>query len=389
MRELTRVVLVAIDGLGHDALAPDETPALWGLAGSGGGAPARGRASMPATTYPSFASLLTGADPEVHGVRTTARRAGAVPGWAGLEHAAVPTLVHVARAAGLPARAILGDHRLQAVLRLDDDGAWPPRGTVPPGVAVDGHGYPANDAVAPILLEVAAGRDWRLLFVHLNELDTIGHDLGPTSEAWSATLHATDDLVGRMVDVLRPAWRSTVVVVVSDHGMETRGPAAPLDPGSHPRTGPEVADWIADGSAAWVRPRGLAADCARALAGLPGVAEARTVAPDRVLALAAPGHLFAGPGLPAAGVHGSRSTAATVAIVGGGHPAARALAAVMPPAGPPADWWSPRLAGVLGIADAVGPTSRGDDGPTATVHGGTGEATRPIRAAVDLPPAHD
>src|ERR1035437_8852543 len=137
---------------------------------------------VPSTTYPGFTSLLTGAGQWKTGVRTTAQRSGAVPGWAGMDRTVLPTIVHAAREAGLTTAVVMGNQKLEKVLRLDDlDRVWPSGAVVPAGTEIDRHGYPTNAAVRPHLLEAAGDPAVDLLFAHLNETDTLGHDLGPSS----------------------------------------------------------------------------------------------------------------------------------------------------------------------------------------------------------------
>ena len=347
-----RVVLLAFDGFPLPAFREASTPTLWRLAHQGGFSPEGGRTGLPSTTYPSFATLLTGAGPNTTGVRTTAQRPGAVPGWAGTTRTAVPTILHAARAAGLRAAAVMGDHRLQHVLRLDDlDAAWPPRAIVPDGTEVDAHGYPTNAAVRPHALEAAADHDLDLLFIHLNETDTLGHDLGPGAPATLQCVRAADEIAAEIVDALAPDWERTLIAVVSDHDMGRRLPYPAIDPLASRDCAGFVDDWIADGCAAWLRlTAGVDAHMAISrLTALEGVEGWRWRGPDVLLLLAAPGRVFSAPSIPLWGIHGSTATDRTLAIVSGGHPAVADVAAAIAGRPPRLRDWAPTLAGLLEI----------------------------------------
>lgn len=344
-----RVLLLALDGFPYQALSAEQTPVLDALASSGGRAPRGGLADLPATTYPGFASLLTGCRPERHGVRTTNHRFGIVPGWAGRRSVAVPTLVDTAEAAGLGTAAVLGDHHLHRVLRLGSRTRWPRDGRVPWGTARDAHGYPTNAAVRQPLLRVADEPGWRFLFAHLNEVDTVGHVLGPGHPQTIAAYRATDVLVGELLEVLRPGWSRTLVIVVSDHGMEAAERAPGIDPAADPLAAGIVDGWIADGGAAWVRIRhDVEPEAAGArLAAIDGVEGWAYAGDRRMLLTARPGRRFGH--APQGGVHGGPNSQGTVAIVGGGHPAAASIGAAIVARPPGLADWAPTIALVLGI----------------------------------------
>jgi hypothetical protein len=325
---------------------------LWGLAQEGGFAPEGGRSGLPSTTFPAFTCLLTGMSQRLTGVRTTAQRPGAVPGWAGRDRTIATTIVHAARDAGLRSAVVMGDHKLQRVLRFDElDRAWPPAGIVPERIELDAHGYPTNAAIRPFSLETAGDRDLDLLFVQFNETDTLGHDLGPTEASTLDCVRAADAIVGEVVEALAPEWDRTVIAVVSDHDMMRRLPFPAIDPTVPRDCAGLVDDWIADGCAAWLRlTSGVDAHMAiNRLAALEGVENWRWREPDTLLLLAAPGRVFASPSMPISGIHGSLSTARTLAIVGGGHPAVANLAACIADRSPRLTDWAPTLAGILNV----------------------------------------
>jgi arylsulfatase A-like enzyme len=404
-----RVLLLALDGFPHGAVTAERTPVLHALAAAGGRAPGGGVAALPATTYPGFASLLTGCEPARHRVRTTSHRPGAVPGWAGRRRVAVPTLAATAAAAGLEVAAVLGDHHLHRVLRLGSLTRWPAGGHIPRGTALDAHGYPTNAAVLEPLLEVAAEPGWRLLFAHLNEVDTLGHDLGPEDPATVSAQRATDMVVGEVLEALRAGragragWSRTLVVVVSDHGMEATiaRPRIRLDPTDR-RLAPWIEDAIGDGGAAWARVRpGLDPAAAGARLGeLDGVEGWSVEGTRRLLLTAQTGRSFGR--REGGGVHGGPGTAATIAIVGGGHPAVPQLARAIAGRPPRLADWAPTIASILGIAlpgsdgvdllrvDEAGTIERhpADGAPRDGAHGvrGAGSPGRgSLRAGLRLP----
>jgi hypothetical protein len=347
-----RVILLAFDGFPLHGFGEATTPNLWQLGQAGGFSPGGGMAGLPSTTYPSFATLLTGASQSRTGIRTTAQKPGVVPGWAGGNRSRVPTLVHAALAAGLSATVVMGDQKLQQVLLLDTvEGAWPPAAMVPEGTELDSHGYPTNAATRPHALAAAADGDLDFVFIHLNETDTLGHDLGPNAAETMECVRAADRIVGEIVDALAPDWDRTVIAVASDHDMVRRLPYPTIDPTASVECAGLVDDWIADGCAAWLRlTAGVDAHMAISrLAALDGVESWRWREPNVLLLLAAPGRTFAAPWIPVSGIHGSTATDRTLAIVGGGHPAVAEIGASIAERPPRLRDWAPTLAGVLNI----------------------------------------
>jgi len=346
-----RVVLLAFDGFPLKTFDARLTPNLWRLAQSGGFSAEGGRSGLPSTTYPGFVSLLTGCSRTVSGVRTTSRKRDAVPGWAGSDTSLVPTVLHEAAAAGLKTATILGDHKLVGVAGLDGlPNLWPEHGDLPADIRLDAHGYPVNAEVLPHAIEALSDPDTLLTFIHLNETDTLGHDLGPNAPETIECVREADRGVGRLVDALELDWHRTIVMVASDHDMEARTNDDPIDLAPAVQIG-AICDWIADGSAAFARLAiGVEHDAAIAtIRRIGGVAGWRCYDPDILMLVAEPGRVFAGQKVYAGGTHGNRTTARTLAIVGGGHPLASVIGQSVAAIPPRLRDWAPTIAAILGI----------------------------------------
>jgi len=322
---------------------------MWDLAQRGGRASSGGTTDLPSSTDPGFCSLLTGCRPSTHGVRTTSWRYGRLPAWAGLERPRTPTIFDACRAVGMRTAAIVADDR-GLLCTESADRRWPPGGTIPPGTPLDAHGYPANRAVRPQLLQALGEEANDFVFGHLNESDTVGHDNGPESEAARACYRATDQLVGELLDALADRWAETVVAVVSDHDMQSRNTSDPIDPLANNTQGWWDA-FIPDGGAALVHlvPGVDPREAGLALERIDGV-ETCVLSNDSLAIVGAqPGRIFAAPMYPAGGFHGAPLTARTVALVGGGHPAVARIAHAMTVRRPHLTDWAPTIAALLGI----------------------------------------
>ena len=346
---MTRVVLLGLDGFPHRAIRADLTPRMWDLAQRGGRAPAGGTTDLPSSTDPGFCSLLTGCKPATHGVRTTSWRYARLPGWVGVETPRVPAIFDACRAAGVRTAAMVADDR--ALLCTGSaDRRWPPGGVIPHGIPLDAHGYPMNAAVHPHLMNAITDDSLGLVFGHLNEADTIGHDQGPESEAAQACYRETDRLVGELLDALVGRWADTIVVIVSDHDMQSRTALAPIDPMTSEADGRWDA-YVPDGGAALVHllPGVDPQRAADALLRIDGVETCEIANDSLAIVGAKPGRIFAAPRYSAGGFHGAPVTARTVALVGGGHEAVKPIADAIQRTRPHLADWAPTLAPLLGI----------------------------------------
>ena len=77
----------------------------------------------------------------------------------------------------------------------------------------------ARDGVGP----ASQKRRPDFTFVNLPQIDSVGHAFGPSTGAYDTAIGAADDQVERLVGDLRARgeWQRTVLIVVSDHAMDT------------------------------------------------------------------------------------------------------------------------------------------------------------------------
>jgi predicted AlkP superfamily pyrophosphatase or phosphodiesterase len=348
--------LLSLDAIGHTIISPETTPHLWELRTSGGWAPRGGRCDLPAVTYVSHATLATGTMPATHGVtsnRAAAPVPGVVPGWAGQVQARVPTLFDILRDAGVRSAAVCGDQYLVQIMGATAaNSVWPPGGVIPEGAMTCPSGYALNEELRRPLLDAVADRGLPFLFAHLNESDTWAHAFGPDHPRALESYVATDALVGEVVAAAHPDWDRLLLIVVSDHGMERVSGETPIDLLASDEVRVVVADVVNEGGAAQalVRDGVTAAQAGDALLRVPGVVAWRETRPGVLLVEGEPGAVFsAGATKHLRGVHGGAGTMVTTAIVAGGHPAVRRVAAAIGKRPPHLGDWAPTMASVLGV----------------------------------------
>jgi len=261
----------------------------------------------------------------------------------------VDTIFDACRASGIRTVAAMGDDR-GLLCTGSADVVWPPGNAIPAKTPLDDYGSPINSAVRPHLLEAAADPSVGFFFGHVNEADTVGHDHGPESAEARACYAATDQLVGEVLDALKSSWREALVIIVSDHDMQARTDTPPIDVGASEGAAELWDVVIPDGGAALVhlRPGVDRAAARKALMAIDGI-ESCMAADDSVMIVGArAGRIFVSPVLPSGGFHGAPATARTMALVGGGHPAAQRIAATVERRRPHLADWAPSIGAVLG-----------------------------------------
>jgi len=350
-------VLVSLDSFLHRHVSAETTPRLHGLGVSGGFASAGGRCDLPSVTYPSHASLLSGRHVGNHGVltgRAGSPEAGVIPGWAGETNVARLTMFDLCRTNGLRSAAILGDHKLFQILNAGTaDSVWPPSPDVPPGIEIDLFGYATNAAIHEMAIAAVAANTNDFVFIHYNETDTAGHLYGPDAPETLASYRGVDKLVGEIADVLESDWSRTVLIVVSDHGMELIPEGDPINLLVQGGVGEIASASIDEAGVSLLRLRdGVDSFSAiGVMTSIPGVVAATAFADGVLLVEAEPGRYF-GDGPPRKSIkagHGGRSTTETLAIVAGGHPSVRQIARAIEAAPPHLVDWAPTIAGILGF----------------------------------------
>lgn len=197
------MVIISIDGLRPDALEQADTPILDGLRAQGAYSPAA-KTVLPSVTLVSHASMLGGMSPAKHGIywNSDNPNLGKIKG---------PTLFSAAHATGLSTAMVVGKPKLEHL--------------VLPG-SVDNYIYAgftdrqvANEAVALIQSDMPA-----LLFIHLPDVDSVGHAVGWMSLAQLLALHMTDSLIGEIVTALQEQgyFAQTLLIITADHGGSSR-----------------------------------------------------------------------------------------------------------------------------------------------------------------------
>jgi len=199
------VALVSIDGLRADAVSAENTPNIWGLVARGAYS-FSAQTIFPSNTLPGHASMLTGVEPTMHGVTFDEYQEAF--------QFSTPTALSLVHAAGKRSVMIVGKEKFRQLVGTGvvDSYTESKRGD--------------EDIVNEAITRIPLGFD--LLFVHLPQVDQVGHSAGWMSAAYLDQVKAADAAFGRLSSYLP---LGTTILVTSDHGGAQRvhGTAAKTD----------------------------------------------------------------------------------------------------------------------------------------------------------------
>jgi predicted AlkP superfamily pyrophosphatase or phosphodiesterase len=302
------IVVLVLDGLGARSVTNEVMPTLKGWAAGGLVRPGGATSVMCSSTYPNFASIVTGKLPIEHGIMTNLV---VVDGAARPASELGPrSLTFLDR----ESEVVVGDQHLIGVMAAQTAGRhWPPDGLVPDGTELDLFGYVTDREVATRVIE-ALDRRPELIFAQLNSPDTFAHACGPDSEEAIESYRELDSSLAVIGSAIR--WDQDLLLVTSDHDQETIDPTKRID--LHTVVSEHGLDVtvVDEGTAAMVT--GPGAIQPTWVAKVQGVESWVQVAPDVAFVFSLPAWWFADPDLPdLRGAHGGPRTRSTVAVVAG------------------------------------------------------------------------
>ena len=215
------IVVLVLDGLGARSVTPEVMPTLTGWAAGGLLRPQGATSVMCSSTYPNFASIVTGKHPLEHGIMTNQVVVGGAARPASELGPRYSTFLDG------ECEVVVGDQHLIGVMGAQTAGRhWPPDGLVPDGTELDLFGYVTDREVATRVVE-ALDRRPDLIFAQLNSPDTFAHVCGPDSVEAIESYRDLDSSLAVIGSAIR--WDQDLVLVTSDHDQETIDPTKRID----------------------------------------------------------------------------------------------------------------------------------------------------------------
>ncbi len=302
------VALLVLDGLGARSVTPELMPTLTAWGRRGLARPDGATSVMCSSTYPNFASLVTGRLPTEHGIMTNVVVVDDEIMAAADVGPASPTFLDG------NSEVVVGDQNLIGVIAAQTAGRhWPSSSAPPTGVELDLFGYVGDVEVANRVME-AMDRRPDLLFVQFNSPDTVAHVYGPDSDEALDCYRALDSTLRSIEPSIR--WGEDLILVTSDHDQETVDPSSRVDLRAVAAEKGVASVVIHEGTAAMIT--GPDVDRLSWIDDVTGVEATEQVRPDVAFVSSRPGWWFAEPEFPDfRGAHGSPRTRSTVAVAAG------------------------------------------------------------------------
>jgi predicted AlkP superfamily pyrophosphatase or phosphodiesterase len=197
------VILVTIDGMRSDEVGEELTPNLSRMIREGAWT-LQAQTVVPSLTLPAHCSMVTGLTPERHNVWWNSYK----PEMGDLT---AETIFEIARRNGKTTAFVSGKEKLRHIVQPDD-------------VDLCSIEKRSDRAVMEEALDHLYSERPNLMFIHLPDVDRMGHFAGWTSGRQRQVLKEADRLVGRLLDAIEnlEIRYSTVVIVAADHGGEDR-----------------------------------------------------------------------------------------------------------------------------------------------------------------------
>ncbi len=202
-----RVIIVVLDGLRPDAISSTSTPTLYRIATEGSSI-LNAQTVFPSKTLPATVSLVSGADPKTHGVRTN--------NMFNLLEFRGNTIFSIAKDYNFSTGAIVSKRDIAplAVPYILDYARFPKRVK----------NWPLSRVVREFR-EIISIRPLNLLVVHLNEPDLTGHKYGWMTKKYFKAVKNADqavgDIVGAATEIL--GEKSYTLIITADHGGYGKG----------------------------------------------------------------------------------------------------------------------------------------------------------------------
>ncbi len=193
-----RVLIISIDGLRPEAIVLTSLPNLENFMETGTYT-LTAETTLPSSTLPAHASMLTGMCPDKHGIdwNEDAEENG---------FANSPSIFEIAHNAGLKTVMIVGKKKLRQI-------------TLPENTDIYEFVGDNDSKVAEVAAQILA-EGFDLAFVHFAKVDHLGHSHGWLSPTQLLGAQKADDAIGVLLNALEEAnlREGTLIIATADHG---------------------------------------------------------------------------------------------------------------------------------------------------------------------------
>lgn len=206
------VILIGSDGFGAYAFKKAQVPNLRKMMEEGSWT-LKARTVLPSSSAPNWASMVMGAGPELHGYTTWGSKQPDLPARSLDEYGMFPTVYSLLRKAQ-------PNSEIGVIYEWDGIGYLFPKKAVNKDQNCDG-----DVALAAAACDYIKTSKPTFLFVHLHDVDSVGHKVGHDTPEYYGAIERTDTHIGEILQAIKDAGieKETVVIFTADHGGINKG----------------------------------------------------------------------------------------------------------------------------------------------------------------------
>ncbi|WP_342332431.1 alkaline phosphatase [Pedobacter sp. FW305-3-2-15-E-R2A2] len=213
VKNVKHVVLIGCDGFGAYAVPDAKMPHLKKLMETGASS-LKARSVLPSSSAVNWASMLMGAGPTEHGYTEWGSKTPEIPSVTTTKYGLFPSIFSVIRDQQPNAKT--------AVIY-----SWPGIGPLveKDAISIVVPGEDKDDFCADTAAAIIKRDKPYFTFLHLDEPDHTGHEIGHRTPAYYEQLQKVDARIGKIVQAVKDAGieKETIIIVSADHGGTGKG----------------------------------------------------------------------------------------------------------------------------------------------------------------------
>ena len=211
-QKIKHVILIGSDGFGAYAFEKAKIPNLRAMMKEGSWS-LEARTVLPSSSAANWASMVMGAGPELHGYTTWGSKKPDMPPRVVDGYGMFPSIYSLLRKEK-------PDSEIGVIYEWDGIGYLFPKAAVNKDQNIDGD-MALTNATTMYIKE----KKPNFLFVHLHDVDSVGHKVGHGTPEYFEAIERTDSHIGSILRSIEDAGiaESTVVLFTADHGGINKG----------------------------------------------------------------------------------------------------------------------------------------------------------------------
>ncbi|WP_316752506.1 alkaline phosphatase [Pedobacter gandavensis] len=213
VKNVKHVILIGCDGLGAYAIPDAQMPNLKKLMETGASS-LEARSVLPSSSAVNWASMLMGAGPTEHGYTEWGSKTPEIPSVTKTKYGIFPSIFSVIR-----------DQKPNAKTAVIY--SWPGIGPLveKDAISIVVPGNDKDDFCADTTAAIIKREKPYFTFVHFDEPDHTGHEIGHRTPAYYEQLKKVDERIGKIVQAVKDAGieKETIIMVSADHGGTGKG----------------------------------------------------------------------------------------------------------------------------------------------------------------------